>query len=370
MSRIAIDIRILTHRHITGAGFALLESLNILLSNASPAREYVLFATGSEDALAQLPELPHNPHVILVKKIIPQQAVLLYTLTSSSALDTLLGVSCDAWWFPHWTRIATHKPFALTLHDLSFLHTPHLYPYKDRLLMHLAKVKTAALRAHACIAVSPNIAHHARETLGIAPSKLHIAPLGVNHQTFGVREHPSDRSYRASYDLNRPYLLFLGTQEPRKNILGILESYQYTRKHHALPPLVLAGMLRSSLPKSLCENVYILNYVPTKHRAALMRGAHALLFPSLSEGFGLPALEALACGTPVVCSTATPPASLFHEGIFTCDPYNILSISDALMRALAHPRDEYSREQYHAQTVPYTWSAHAQILERIFQKLS
>lgn len=369
MSRIAIDIRPLADRHMTGVGFTLLEALRELLPNASPAREYILFASGTEETLSRIPELPKNPHVRFVYRTIPNKLVMIWSLLRADALDTLLNEPCDAWWFPNWTIISTKKPFALTVHDASFVHTPHFYPKKDQMLTFLAKPHEAARKAKQCIVVSEHTGEDICETWGIPPANIHSAPLGV-HSSFSIREQPSDRSYRASYDLNRPYILSLATHEPRKNILGILEAYQRVKRTDPQTPfLVLAGTPRIRIPHELLEHVHVLGYVPTKHRPALMRGARVLLFPSFNEGFGLPTLEALACGTPVITSVATPPSSLFMHGIFPADPYNITDIADALRACLRAPHNTQTKELLHEQTVSFTWEKHAKILERTFQLL-
>lgn len=369
MARIAIDIRPLTDRHITGVGFALLETLRELLPRASPTREYLLFASGTEETLARIPELPKNPHVRLVQKKLPNKLVALWSLFRKDALDDLLGEPCDAWWFPNWTIISTKKPFALTVHDASFIHTPHFYSFGHRVLLALAPPHISARNAKQCIVVSEHTGKDIQETWNIPPSKIHVVPLGVQ-ASFSVREQPSDRSYLASYDLNRPFILSLATHEPRKNILGILEAYALARQQEpGIPLLVLAGATRFTLPPQLLTNVHILGYVPTKHRPALVRGAQALLFPSFNEGFGLPVLEALACGTPVVTSVATPPTAFFRHGIFPADPYNAADIAQALITCLRSPRDIHTKTVIHQQTRPFTWKKHAEILERAFQRL-
>lgn len=371
MSRIAIDIRPLLDRQLTGVGFALLEALKEILPQASPTCEYLLFATGTRETLERLPDLPRNSHVHIVTKAVPNKLVMLYALLRADALDALVGQSFDAWWFPNWTVISTKKPFALTVHDASFAHTPHFYPWKDHLLVKLAKPPHAAKRARYCITVSPHTAEDIRFLWNISPTKIHVAPLGVDHAAFGIREQSSDRSYRAGYDLNRPYLLSLATHEPRKNILGLLEGYQLARNMRPeLPPLILAGAHRQHLPDELLANVHVLGYIPAKHRPALLRGAHALLFPSFNEGFGLPVLEALSCGTPVVTSVATPPSSLFRHGIYPADPYNVCDIAHALFACLDAPSGAPEKQRLHDQTLPFTWHAHAQALQYVFQRLS
>ncbi len=371
MSRIAIDIRPLLDRHMTGVGFALLEALSLLLPHASPTREYLLFASGTEEALERIPHFPAHPHVRIIKKYVPNKIVTLLSLFSPHALDSFIDEPFDAWWFPNWTVISTKKPFALTVHDLSFHHTPHYYSFVDRLLVALARPHLSAQRARMCIAVSSQTATDLSETWNVPRARIHTVPLGVHHAFFSVREQPSDRSYRASYDLNRPYLFSLATHEPRKNILGLLEGYQCARAQSSqpLPPLVLAGKSRVSFPHHLLSDVHFLGYIPHKHRAALYRGASAVLFPSFNEGFGLPVLEALACGTPVVTSAATPPSTLGSLGIFPADPYNAIDIGNAILDCLAEPRTPEYRQALHDQTRAYSWEAHATALERLFQRL-
>lgn len=370
MARIAIDIRPLTDRHLTGVGFTLLETLKELLPQASSSREYILFATGTEEALARIPEFPKYPHVSLVLRVIPRTLTLLYALFSPRALDILLGEPCDAWWFPNWTILATKRPYALTVHDLSFVHTPHFSSYKHRLLVALARPKQAAKKAKRCIAVSQQTAEDLTHTWGIASSRIHTIPLGVT-AAFTLREQSSDRSYRASYDLNRPYVLSLSTHEPRKNIIGILEAYQSARTLLASPPLlILAGVKNMHLPKHLLTHVHILGYIPEKHRPALVRGAQALLFPSFNEGFGLPVLEALACGTPAIVSTATPPAAFFHHGIYPVDPYDTEDIARGIVDCLSSPLPYGQQQRIHAQTLSYTWKKHAETLAQTLQRLA
>lgn len=364
MSRIAIDIRPLLNRHMTGVGFALLETLRELLPSASPAREYILFASGSEETLSHIPDLPENPHVHIVRRNIPNKIVLLFSLCKKNALDILLGTPCDAWWFPNWTIAATEKPFALTIHDASFEHTPHFYSFKERFLLGLAQPKEIARCARFCIAVSEHTARDISQTWNIPQSRIATVPLGVNDQLFLPREQPSDRSYRASYDLNRPYLLSLATHEPRKNIAGILESYTEARRMcPSLPPLVLAGAKQHKLPP-LPPHVQAVGYIPQKHRPALLRGATALIFPSFQEGFGLPVLEALSCNTPVVTATATPPTSLFSQGIFPASAYNTHDIARAICAAVAATPSDL-----HKQTKNFTWKHTSELLHTVLKRL-
>ncbi len=328
--RIAIDIRSLTDRHLTGVGFALLETLKELFSLPTE-HHFVLFASGSADTLARLPTFSH-PHVTVVRKALPNRLVFALTLTGTP-LEAYLPEPIDAWWFPNWTIIRTEKPYILTVHDLSFVHFPDFFSPKDNVLRALARPQELAAQAQHILAVSPTTAHDIQHTWDIAPERISPLPLGVDHQVFCAREQSSDRSFRAMYDLNRPYVLSLATQEPRKNLPGIIEGFLKWSDHAGNDlPLVIAGAPGwKYAPIHNRKTILELGYIPAKHRPALLRGARAVLFPSFFEGFGLPVLEALACGTPVITTASTAPHTLFGDTVLSIDAHN----SEDIARALA-----------------------------------
>jgi O-antigen biosynthesis alpha-1,3-rhamnosyltransferase len=199
-------------------------------------------------------------------------------------------------------------PMLMTLHDLAHIHYPHTQP-TDRLREIERHVQKGLESAARILVDSRYVADEARRHYGIAAERMVVAPLGC-----AERFHPrTDENLRPTLAamglLPRQYLLCVGTLEPRKNLELALGGYM------ALPeairsryPLLLAGMsgwnidrFQGSLHGALATGqVRLLGYQPDEQLAELLAGARMLLFPSLYEGFGLPVLEALASGTPVL----------------------------------------------------------------------
>jgi glycosyltransferase involved in cell wall biosynthesis len=173
----------------------------------------------------------------------------------------------------------------VTVHDLAFLDAPG----PDRDLPELVRRSTR----RAAIVCTPThaVAHTACERLGVSPERIAVTPLGVDDEWFDATA--PDDFLRRKYGLPAEYVVFVGADGPRKGLPGLLKAY-----HDDLPPLVIAG------PGAPGRNGRVLRtgYLPEADLRRLVAGALALVLPSRDEGFGLPAVEALACGLPVVCS--------------------------------------------------------------------
>jgi glycosyltransferase involved in cell wall biosynthesis len=168
---------------------------------------------------------------------------------------------------------------------------------------------------------------------GFSGERLRLVPLGVD-----VHPAPADavRRIRASYGLHRPYVLWVGTIEPRKNLPGLLEAW---RELEGDVELVLAGPAGwnedlSALSARLGVDVRALGFVGADDLGPLYAGAEALCFPSLWEGFGFPVLESMAQGTPVVTSAGTSTAELAGDAGILVDPRDPVSIARGLESVL------------------------------------
>jgi glycosyltransferase involved in cell wall biosynthesis len=194
----------------------------------------------------------------------------------------------------------------VTVHDLSFLRFPETA--EPRNLAYLRKHVAAGARgADAVIAVSRFVAEELGDALGLPAEKVHAVPQGVDER-FRPASAGAVAAAKRRLRLDAPYLLHVGTVEPRKNLAFLVDVLERLEGFDG--DLVLAGMLgwryepilqriRSS-PRA--DRIRRLSHVPDEDLPALYSGAEALVFPSLYEGFGLPPLEAMACGTPVVVS--------------------------------------------------------------------
>lgn len=200
------------------------------------------------------------------------------------------------------------RPSVVTVYDLSFIRFPQVLPASRRLYLRLF-TQLSCQRARRVIAISQSTARDLTATFGIPPGRIDIALPG--YDTRAYRPLPSEqiRAFRAAKDLPDRFWLFVGTLEPRKNLPMLLRAYA------ALPPaarlpLILAGgkgwdyqpIFDAVSQLDLEGQVRFPGYVPVEDLPLWYNSAQAFVYPSVYEGFGLPVLEAMACGTPVIVS--------------------------------------------------------------------
>jgi glycosyltransferase involved in cell wall biosynthesis len=218
----------------------------------------------------------------------------------------------------------------LVIHDVASLRHPEAYSrpyvaYQQRMLPALAR------RARLLITVSEFSRRELVEVLGIAPERITVIPEGVDER-FCARADPAATSAR--YGLVRPYVLAVGTMSVRKN-LAVLEPAGRALRERGVD-LVVAGSDRAYL-HAPSVSLRRLGYVPEEHLGGLYAGARALAMPSLYEGFGLPCLEAMACGTPVVAATSGALPETVGDAGLLVDPRDGDAFAAALVAAACDP---------------------------------
>ncbi len=246
----------------------------------------------------------------------------------------------------HCTYIAPpHSPVptVVTVHDVSFLRYPEAFTWRDRALLGTA-VPFSARRAAAVITPSEHARREVIELLGIPERRVHVTP-----EACGPEFQPVAAAERAGAlrrcGVDGPYVLSLGNLQPRKNLARLLEAWRRLRDAGCLEGhrLVLAGGLRGKRAPvvrlvaglGLTGNVLLPGYVAHADLPALYAAATAFVYPSLYEGFGLPVLEAMACGTPVTCSEAASLPEVSGDAALLFDPLNTDAIATALGALLA-----------------------------------
>lgn len=262
-------------------------------------------------------------------------------------------------------------PLVTTVCDLSYVRHPEFMPRHRRRWLRAYLGKRLA-QSRAIISISPFTTD---ELLACFPwldrSRVLTTPLGVDHREFHPRRSADeDQRLRAKYDLPQRFVLYLGTLEPRKNLQGLLRGYALLPERLRREfPLVLAGSdgwrqtyfrdLAQGLQREGC--LQTLGYVPQADVPGLMRAAGLFCFPSLYEGFGLPALEAAACGTAVLCANGSSLPEVMGEAAHYVDPLCPERIAEGLLRVL---QDESYREALAARgpshAAGFTWRRCAQ----------
>jgi glycosyltransferase involved in cell wall biosynthesis len=251
-------------------------------------------------------------------------------------------------------------PNVVTVHDLAFMVRPESAPAPLRRYLNQV-VPAQAHRAARVATVSESTKHAITERLGVEPSRVAVIPNGVDESFFSPK--PLEHRYREALGLPESYLLTVGTIEPRKNHLNLFSAIERLNGDNELP-LVVAGrvgwsadpILAASAPLQVRNRVILLDYVPEAILPSLIAGAAAMVYPSWHEGFGLPVLEAMAAGTPVVASDVPAHREVASDQAIWCDPAEPESIAEAIRRALGgDQREPETRAQRQARAREFTW---------------
>jgi glycosyltransferase involved in cell wall biosynthesis len=243
---------------------------------------------------------------------------------------TLRRLRPDLTHFQHVVAPGTRSATVVTVHDLSFERNPRLMSRRDRFFFR-TMVPRSARRADRVLAVSQQTKRDLVELYGIRDEKIVVTPNGID-EVFGTDGPRQD---------GRPYLLFVGALQPRKDPLAAIEALALTRSDLRL---VVAGPDRGSgddareaaVRHGVAERVEFVGHVAKEELARLYRGAEALVFPSRYEGFGLPVVEAMASGTPVVAAAAGAVPEVAGGAAILVDPGDTTALADGIERAIAN----------------------------------
>jgi glycosyltransferase involved in cell wall biosynthesis len=232
------------------------------------------------------------------------------------------------------------------VHDLSFLRFPEAFRPLHRSYLTLV-TKASTRRARRIIAVSESTRQDVIAFCGVAPEKVVVVANGVT-EVFSLAPEADVRANARRLGLPDRFLLYLGTLEPRKNLVRLLEAYALLRRMRGpteTPPLVLAGgkgwyydEILSRVSALALEDVVIFpGYVPQEDLPWYYRAAALFVYPSFFEGFGLPVLEAMACGAPVITTTASSLPEVAGDAALLIEPEDIEGMAMAMNRCLDDP---------------------------------
>lgn len=233
-------------------------------------------------------------------------------------------------------------PVVVSIHDLSFEHLPHTFHRRSRTQLRLT-VRHSAKRAAKILTLSEHTRRDVIETYGIAPERITAIPLAAPRHFSPVEDNRELQRVRHNYGIDGPYILSVGSIQPRKNLARLINAYASLRGKYAeaeLPKLVLVGKrawlydetMRALTQTGLKESVILTGYVPETDLPALYSSALCFVYPSYFEGFGLPPLEAMKCGAPVIVGNQTSLPEVVGDAALTVDPYDVSSIAAAIER--------------------------------------
>jgi glycosyltransferase involved in cell wall biosynthesis len=259
-------------------------------------------------------------------------------------------------------------PAVTTVHDVSFLIEPSWFRPKDRLLLRLS-VPASMRRAKRVITVSEASRRDILALTGLPPEKVAVTPLAPPPGFSPVSGAAHIVEQRLG--LKQPYVLVVGTMQPRKNQGLAIRAFAEARQAASFPHvLAVAGKEGWGRQEAECDAVQLLGYVPDDLLPALYSAADALLFPSLYEGFGLPVLEAMACGCPVVCSDRGALPEVAGDAALVLPP-EPGRWRDALMEMLAAPdRREELRRRGLDRAKMFTWRETARRTSEVYGEVA
>ena len=218
-------------------------------------------------------------------------------------------------------------------------------------------------RTNRILTISNHTKNDLIERYHINPDRIDVTPLGVSNH-FKPYDFEKVSKFKEKYNLLSPYVLFVGALEPKKNITGIIKAFSLCLKQKPKLNLVLAGkpswkfqeIYSLILTLNLKNNVRVLNFIPYQDLPLLYTGAEVFVFPSRYEGFGLPPLEAMKCGTPVIVSDKSSLPEIVGEKGLMVNPDDIQGLSNLILRVVEEPdfRNEM-REYYLKRADIFTW---------------
>jgi glycosyltransferase involved in cell wall biosynthesis len=374
--KVAIDIRRMTE---FGVGTYI---RNVVRTLAHLDRESKYFLIGSPDRVTECGDLPPNFHAVnlaggdnTVKGNLDFRAIV-------------RRLNCDVVHIPHlfWVPRGLSCPYVLTVHDL----LEHMYGSRNasslRRSMHFYLTRRVLRRAARVIAVSQFTRNEIEKLLAIPDARIEVVYNAIDERFLHGHATQADRDLIAQrYLVNHPFILYAGAIRPHKNVVRIIEAFSALKselqKENLYPDLKLIIIgddlsshprLRRTVVRSGVQNdVRFLGFVPIEVLRIFYDVAKIFVFPSLYEGFGLPPLEAMAHGTPVVTSNTSSLPEVAGNAALLVNPENVFEIRRGLQRVLLDSalRDRMKQRGYE-QAKKFSWTTSVSRILEIYREVA
>jgi len=370
--KIGIDIRCLTDPHYSGISeytYNLLESL----LQIDQKNQYLLFYNAAKKVKA--PKLDF-PNVTYKAFKYPNKIFNLgIRFLKFAAIDKMLG-GVDVFLIPNILFLNLSKDCRkiLIIHDLSFELYPEFFTAKKRLWHKLIGPKQLCQQADTIIAVSKNTKNDITKIYKINPKKIKVIYPGISKIFFQTITDSAKQKVKNKYNLPEKYIFYLGNLEPRKNVESSILAFDKIKDKSI--HLVIAGgqawkyknIYKLWQNSSAKNRIKFLGYVDTNDKPALYSLAKIFVYPSIYEGFGLPPLEAMACGTPVITSFNSSLAEVVEDTGLLIDPNNTNEITETISQLLADPKlQNLLKERGLRQSQKFKWNKTAQEILNTFK---
>ncbi len=349
--RIGIDVRSLMDKNYSGVSSYTLNLVQEIIS-LDNKNQYKLFYNSFSDISERIPKFD-KPNVEIVKKNYPNKFLnyFLFKIFNQPKIDRLLDV--DLFLMPHinFISLSSSAKSVLTVHDLSFLRYPEFFSLRKNIWHRAIRAKKLVKKFDKIVAVSENTKNDLVELCDIPEQKVKVIYSGLEdfYHSFNFQNKEEKNRIRDKYNLPEKFILFLGNIEPRKNIQGLIQSYNILRTEKPELKdykLILAGargwrekqIITEREKSKFKKDIIFLGYVDYKDKPYLYNMASVFVFPSFYEGFGFPPLEAQACETPVISSFASSLSEILQNSAILIDPYNNRDMTDAMIEILTNQK--------------------------------
>jgi glycosyltransferase involved in cell wall biosynthesis len=302
----------------------------------------------------------------------------LYKIGLAFPLNFFIGFP-DIVFFTNFTMFPILKTKSIVvIYDLSYIKYPEFSDPKNVKFLK-EKVKETVRKANRIVTISKNSKEEIAEEYGISKNLIDIIYPSYDHKLFYKRANNFVRKVKNKYLIKTGYILFTGTIEPRKNVQTIIKAYcELPIKVKEKYSLVLAGgkgwrddeIIRElNKAKKNNEKIIITGYVPEEDLPALYSGATVFVYPSFYEGFGIPILEAMACGCPVITSNTSSMPEVAGDAAILVDPYNLNEIKDNIENVLLNSilKKNMEKKGYN-QIKKFDWLTSANELIKTFRR--
>lgn len=286
-------------------------------------------------------------------------------------VENLIG-KVDIFHSSDWTQPPTKAKKITTMHDLVVYKYPESSHPK---IINTQKRRLEWVAKECDIVIADSIAtkNDIIEILKIPEEKIRVVYLAAGEE-YEIKEIKTIKAIKAKYNIEKDYILVVGTREPRKNMDRVIEAFKSLKLDDV--DLVIAGKqgwgdMKINDEKWAIGNVKTLGYVPQEDLPALYSGATVFIYPSLYEGFGVPVLEAMSCGCPVITSNVSSLPEVGGEAAEYVDPLNTNDIAVKLLGTLKLPMDGRKKiiEKSLAQAGRFSWDRTAKETLKVYEEL-
>lgn len=340
------------------------------------ANEGIEGTSANENPFTPEKPLPENFSLKILP--LPERllTILWYGLYPTLALDHWTG-SFDLFHAPDFVLPPLHQsPGILTVHDLSFkMHPQGTVPKLRRRLQRV--VPRSIDRAQHVLADSDNIKRDLQKYFRVAAEKITVIRAGIDDQFHPVTEIEILKTVQGTYKLPEHFILGLGTLEPRKNFTGLIEAFNILAQQDSHLHLVIVGgkgwlyepIFQTAAQSPYTERMHFIDFIANEHLPALYSLATFFVYPSHYEGFSIPVVEAMACGTPVITADNSSLPEVAGNAALLTPATDIPALANIMHNLSQDPLlREQCIERGFQQAKQFTWTKAAQTLLRVYEQ--